>query len=49
MDSALKPGQWLDNLADPLHTAEDVRDLFERVEKLKVKRLAEAIRDASLN
>jgi len=47
MDRPLKPGEWLDNMPDPLHTKEDVADLFRRVEKLKAQR--EAIEKASRN
>jgi hypothetical protein len=45
----LKPGQWLDYLPDPLHTKEDVEDLFRRVRVLEAKRKAEAILRASKN
>jgi|SRR5579863_1830838 len=49
MNVPLKPGQWLDDLPEPLHTVADVKDLFRRVDELKAKRLAEAIRNASRN
>jgi hypothetical protein len=38
--ASLKPGTfWVDDLPDPLHTAADVADLFERVAVLKAVRL----------
>jgi hypothetical protein len=43
----LPPGYWLDNMPDPLHTKEDVEDLFRRVDELKAKQ--EAIEKASKN
>ncbi len=49
MDRPLKPGEWIDDLPEPLETVADVEDLFRRVEELKAKRLEEAIRKASLN
>ena len=48
-DKPLQPGEWIDDLPDPLETKADVEDLFARVEVLKAKRKAEAIRKASLN
>jgi hypothetical protein len=48
-DKPLLPGQWIDDLPEPLETVADVKDLFERVDKLKAARLAESIRKASLN
>ena len=49
MAEILKPGQWLDDLPEPLHTAADVADLMERVERRKAELLAEAIEKASRN
>lgn len=48
-DKPLLPGQWIDDLPEPLETVEDVKDLFERVDKLKAARLAEAVRKAALS
>jgi len=47
MEEPLKPGQWVDDLPEPLETEADVLDLFGRVEKLKAKR--EAIERATRN
>ena len=47
--SKLKPPYWIDDQPDPLHTKEDVEELFRMVDELKAKRLAEAVRKASLN
>jgi hypothetical protein len=49
MEEPLKPGEWIDDLPEPLENVADVEDLFRRVEILKAKRLEEAIRKASLN
>jgi len=43
----LRPPYWIDDQPDPLETAEDVRDLFERVRVLQAKR--EAVERASRN
>jgi hypothetical protein len=48
-DRPLLPGQWLDDLTEPLETVEDVEDLFARVDKLKAARLEATILRASLN
>jgi hypothetical protein len=48
-DKPLLPGQWIDDLPDPLETVEDVEDLFARVDKLKAARLEAAILRASKN
>jgi hypothetical protein len=48
-DKPLLPGQWIDDLPEPLETVEDVEELFRMVEEKKAKRKAEAIRRASLN
>jgi hypothetical protein len=41
---------WIDpGLPDPLHTKEDVEDVMRRVEEIKARLLAEAIRKAALN
>jgi hypothetical protein len=48
-DKPLLPGQWIDDLPEPLETEADVKDLFERVDKLKAARLAEAIRKSDQN
>lgn len=48
-DEPLRPGQWIDDLPETLETVEDVEDRMRRVEVLKAKREAEAIRRASLN
>lgn len=37
MNSSPQPGTWIDDLKEPLHTEADVKDLFERVEKMKAK------------
>jgi integrase len=42
------PGQWIDDLPEPLETVEDVEDLMRRVEVAKAKVQAEAIRKAAL-
>jgi hypothetical protein len=50
MDRPLKPGEWIDDLEwDALHTEEDVEDVMRRVEEIKARLLAEAIRKAALN
>jgi hypothetical protein len=48
-DKPLLPGQWIDDLPEPLETVADVEDLMRPVEVAKAKLLAEAIRKASLN
>jgi hypothetical protein len=48
-DKPLLPGQWIDDLPEPLETVADVEDLFARVDKLKAARLEAAILRASLN
>jgi hypothetical protein len=48
-DKPLLPGQWIDDLPEPLETVEDVEDLMCRVEVAKAKVQAEAIRKAALN
>jgi hypothetical protein len=48
-DKPLLPGQWIDDLPEPLETVEDVEDLFARVDKLKAARLEAAILRASKN
>jgi hypothetical protein len=48
-DKSLLPGQWIDDLPEPLETVADVKDLFERVDKLKAARLEAAIFRASKN
>jgi hypothetical protein len=48
-DKPLLPGQWIDDLPEPLETVADVEELFRMVDTLKAKRLAEAIRKAALN
>ena len=47
VDNPLLPGQWIDDLTEPLETVTDVKDLFERVDKLKAARLEAAILRAS--
>lgn len=49
MEEPLKPGQWIDDLPEPLETVADVEDLFRRVDALEAKRLEEATRKAALN
>ncbi len=49
MEEPLKPGQWIDDLLEPLQTVADVENLFGRVDALKAKRLEEATRKAALN
>jgi hypothetical protein len=46
---SLLPGQWIDDLPEPLETLEDVEDLMRRVDVLEAKRKAEAVRKAALN
>jgi hypothetical protein len=41
-DKPLLPGQWIDDLPEPLETVEDVEELFRMVEEKKAKRRAEA-------
>jgi hypothetical protein len=48
-DKPLMPGQWIDDLPEPYETVSDVKDLFERVDKLKAARLEAAILRASKN
>jgi hypothetical protein len=48
-DKPLLPGQWIDDLPEPLETVEDVEELFRMVDEKKAKRLAEAIQKAALN
>jgi hypothetical protein len=48
-DKPLLPGQWIDDLPEPLETLEDVEDLMRRVDVLEAKRKAEAVRKAALN
>jgi hypothetical protein len=43
----LPKGHWYDDQPDPLHTKEDVEDLFRRVDELKAQR--EAIERANRN
>ena len=49
MKEDLKPGQWLDDQPDPLHTLADVEDLFRRVDVLKAQMRKEALERASRN
>jgi hypothetical protein len=49
MERPLKPGEWIDDLSEPLETVADVEDLMRRVETVKANRVQEAIRKASLN
>jgi hypothetical protein len=49
METPLKPGEWIDDLPDPLETEADVKDVFERVDKLKAARHEAAILRASKN
>jgi hypothetical protein len=49
MEQPLKPGEWIDDLPEPLETVADVEELSRMVDALKAKRLAEAIRKAALN
>jgi hypothetical protein len=48
-DKPLLPGEWIDDLPEPLETVEDVEELFRMVDEKKAKRLAEAIQKAALN
>jgi hypothetical protein len=48
-DKPLLPGQWIDDLPEPLHTKADVLDLFLRVAVEEAKLLAAAIERASRN
>jgi hypothetical protein len=48
-DKPLLPGQWIDDLPEPLETVADVEDLFACVDKLKAARLEAAILRASKN
>jgi len=48
-DKPLLPGQWIDDLPEPLETEADVEDLFARVDKLKAARIEDAILRASKN
>ena len=48
-DKPLLPGQWIDDLPEPLETVADVEELFRMVEEKKAKRKAEAILRASKN
>jgi len=49
MEEPLKPGQWIDDLLEPLETVADFEDLFRRVNALKAKRLEEATCKAAMN
>jgi hypothetical protein len=49
MAEPLKPGQWLDNMPDPLDTVAEVEELFRMVEEKKAELRAEAIERASRN
>ena len=49
MDRPFKPGEWIDDLPEPLDTIEDVEELFRMVEEKKAKLRGDAIRKASLN
>jgi hypothetical protein len=48
-DKPVLPGQWIDDLPEPLETVKDVEDLFRRVEELKAARLEAATLRASKN
>jgi hypothetical protein len=48
-DKPFLPGQWIDDLPEPLETVEDVEDLFARVDKLKAAQFVDAILRASKN
>jgi len=48
-DKPLLPGQWIDDLPEPVETVEDIEMLFRIVDEKKAKRKAEAIRKANLN
>jgi hypothetical protein len=48
-DKPLLPGQWIDDLPEPLNTEADVKDVFERVAVLEAKRKAASILRASKN
>jgi hypothetical protein len=48
-DRPLLPGQWIDDLPEPLETVEDVEELFRMVDQKKAMRLEAAIRKANLN
>jgi hypothetical protein len=41
-DKPLLPGQWIDDLPEPLETVEDVEGLFRMVDEKKAERRAEA-------
>ena len=47
VEESPEPGEWIDDLPEPLETVADVEDLFRRVDALKAKR--EAIEKASRN
>ena len=47
MEKPLQPGQWIDDLPEPLETVAEVDDLVRRVEELEAKRRPEAERRAS--
>jgi len=48
-DKPLLPGQWIDDLPEPLETVEDVEDVMRRVEELKSAQLEAATLRASKN
>ena len=48
-DKPRLPGQWIDDLPDPLETVEDVEDRMRRVDSRNAKRKAEAFRKAAQN
>jgi hypothetical protein len=48
-DKPLLPGQWIDDLPEPLETVEDVEELFRMVEEKKAKLRADAIERANRN
>jgi hypothetical protein len=48
-DKPLLPGQWIDDLPEPLETEADVEELMRMVEEKKAELKAEAIRKAALN
>jgi hypothetical protein len=48
-DKPLLPGQWIDDLPEPLETVEDVEELMRMVEEKKAELLTAAILRASKN
>jgi hypothetical protein len=40
----LRPGEWIDDLPEPLHAVADVEEVFAMVDRLMAARIVEKIR-----